>query len=393
MLSAYNQEGKLILLTEKGRNDLRQLKRDSYYCPVCQEPLILKIGQIRIPHFAHKQNSEHCDRIVAEGESTQHLIGKKQLYLYLKKQGITVKLEEYIPSIRQRPDILYKFNGKWHALEYQCTPISLEMIQARTNGYKKLNIIPLWIVGVPFKKYQPNLFEVNEFHWSVATNFEQGTAIVWYDPKSKYFFFLENLIPLTTTKVFAHLRTHPLQSFKDRKYKIPHVKPFQLKNNLWLQEQRKWLQNKVHYSTTHDPFLQIVYLSGHNPFLLPVICGIPVKDSYFFKTPPFVWQYYIYNDSLKLLQNGQRISLKSAIHQFRIRIKQKLVLLRHFPLLDNNRWEKAINHYFSLLERMGYFIRVNNEEFILKRSIRIPKTVEEKMQIENELYSTINLFD
>ena len=50
MFTAYDEMGKKVSITqaEKGR---------SYYCPLCNEMLIVKKGKIKVPHFSHKPDS------------------------------------------------------------------------------------------------------------------------------------------------------------------------------------------------------------------------------------------------------------------------------------------------------------------------------------------------
>jgi competence CoiA-like predicted nuclease len=36
-------------------------KGNNYFCPACGEPVILKKGDVRVPHFAHKI-SETCNQ-------------------------------------------------------------------------------------------------------------------------------------------------------------------------------------------------------------------------------------------------------------------------------------------------------------------------------------------
>ena len=71
MLLAYNQEKELIFA------DKNTKRKETYFCPSCNEPVYLKKGEIMIPHFAHYQT---CTQFVfSEGETKEHLSGKKEL--------------------------------------------------------------------------------------------------------------------------------------------------------------------------------------------------------------------------------------------------------------------------------------------------------------------------
>ena len=135
MLTALNEEGKLISLVEKRRNDLLRLReKQKFYCPICHDIMIMKAGEVRIPHFAHKKYSA-CSSAVTENETVQHLQGKKDLYTFFQKNKLDTKLEYYIPHINQRPDVFITNQGKHYAIEFQCSPISPALVEKRTNNY------------------------------------------------------------------------------------------------------------------------------------------------------------------------------------------------------------------------------------------------------------------
>ena len=66
MLSALNNNNEKIIAKDANKNN-------EYFCPVCGEPLILKQGEIKIPHFAHKANSG-CSFGINESEN--HMLMK-----------------------------------------------------------------------------------------------------------------------------------------------------------------------------------------------------------------------------------------------------------------------------------------------------------------------------
>ena len=154
MLTALNEKGQIMSLARSVHlSDLQVWRQThSFYCPICQESLIMKAGEIRIPHFAHKKNSD-CTSGFSEPESHQHLEGKRHLNEFFIRQGLEPSLEHYLPAIRQRPDLLVNFMGRTYAVEYQCSPLSRNSLLDRTQGYIKEGIIPLWILGgYPYQK-------------------------------------------------------------------------------------------------------------------------------------------------------------------------------------------------------------------------------------------------
>lgn len=116
-----------------------------YTCPECLCEVYIKKGAYKTTHFAHFKKCSQ--QRFSEGETLEHLKGKQQLYDYLKKQQEEVILEPYLPELKQRPDLLWIKSGQKIALEFQCSPISSELLQKRTQGYDEHGIRVIWIVG------------------------------------------------------------------------------------------------------------------------------------------------------------------------------------------------------------------------------------------------------
>lgn len=103
-------------------------------------------GAIVQPYFRHKSKHD-CD-LYSELETEEHLIGKRKLFEWICKQdGVSdAVLEAYLPETKQRPDIMFNYNGKRCVIEYQCTPITEEYTY-RHSLYKFSKIKDIWILG------------------------------------------------------------------------------------------------------------------------------------------------------------------------------------------------------------------------------------------------------
>ncbi|MBS4177399.1 competence protein CoiA [Lederbergia citrea] len=384
LLTALNEEGQSLSLlssiSEKNVN--KTLRSQQFFCPICREPLILRAGEIRIPHFAHKKNSD-CTSAFSEPESIQHLQGKKYLYDYFMKQGLTVELEYYLPNIKQRPDLLVKNGTELFAIEYQCSILSRTLLQTRTEGYLKVGISPIWIIGgLPFQKKQNDIFKISDFHWSLAKRRDGfNMSLLSFHTEMKRFYLLSEISPLSSRKIFATLSSKHVND-ANLPLQIP-VGPRRSKQTMWLPEKRRWLKNKVHYGNiVDDPFLKAIYVSGNNPFLLSPIIGLPVPNMEYFQSHPLEWQYFIYQDCLSNLSIGQRISLKYIYQKLRIRMKASFLLERIFPLEIEGNWEYAVKDYFSLMTELEYFIKIGEDLFEMIKIITMPKTIEEALKME-----------
>lgn len=124
-------------------------KDRTYYCPQCHQRVILKCGRYNAPHFAHA--SRACG-IYSEGETAEHLRGKKLLARFFKASGAKVRFEAYLSGLAQRPDLLIQFQDhSYLALEYQCAPLELRRLRQRVQGYRKVDLPQLWILGPHYR--------------------------------------------------------------------------------------------------------------------------------------------------------------------------------------------------------------------------------------------------
>jgi competence protein CoiA len=137
MLSAWNEFGEDVLADEV------ELEDGPFYCPACQEQLVLKQGRKVVAHFAHRP-STNCE-YTGEGESEEHRLAKRELReALLGVPGVTdVRLERYLREVR--PDVSFLLNGQLVALEIQLSQLSLEKIAERTKAYTRKNIAVLWM--------------------------------------------------------------------------------------------------------------------------------------------------------------------------------------------------------------------------------------------------------
>ncbi|KRL04796.1 competence protein CoiA [Liquorilactobacillus oeni] len=136
MLLALSADGKLV-------NAVLAQENEYYRCPACHTELILKRGNVKVAHFAHK--SKLCS-FFTEGETVEHLNGKIQLTRIFERESALVNLECYLDAIKQRPDLLVQKKIEL-AVEFQCAPLSVKKMVQRSKGYAQKNIRFIWILG------------------------------------------------------------------------------------------------------------------------------------------------------------------------------------------------------------------------------------------------------
>lgn len=151
-------------------------RRGDYCCPACRQHVSLRHGTQVQPYFAHRAKAT-CT-IFSEGETAQHLAGKRQLLAFFAPWG-RVSLEHVLPTIQQRADgWIARPTGKAIAIEFQCSPITTKQVLHRTRGYQKLGVYPFWILGQRYSK--------QKLGWSLIERFATrlrgwGLCLLFWD--------------------------------------------------------------------------------------------------------------------------------------------------------------------------------------------------------------------
>lgn len=157
MFLAKDETGQQVLAVDgqKGVN---------YFCSVCDSPVILKYGKIKVPHFSH-QHIEHCTRYLYKRESLRHLQLKHDLYKELNNY-FNIAMEYYLVDIDQIPDLLINHHT---ALEIQLSRISPDILSSRSRGYYKLGMDVIWLLEDKEIKKEGGLLKLNHFQISAIT--------------------------------------------------------------------------------------------------------------------------------------------------------------------------------------------------------------------------------
>ena len=158
MYIALNDEGQQILAHNARKNE-------KYFCPVCDTPVILKAGSVKVPHFSH-HHILNCTRYLYKRESLLHLKLKHDLFLALNKHS-SIAMEYYLSSIEQIPDLL--INGDL-ALEIQLSKISADLLVSRTEGYYTLGIKVIWLLDQREIKHEGLALHLNHFQLAAVTD-------------------------------------------------------------------------------------------------------------------------------------------------------------------------------------------------------------------------------
>lgn len=212
--------GSNIINCYDGTYSKEQLKQWSnkniLICPACEKPYEYCHGKVKLPYFRHKDKNI-CESLFSEPETDEHINGKRSLYEWIKSQSdvTDVILEGWIPTTKQRPDIMFKYNGKQYVIEYQCTPISTEFYE-RHELYKAAGVIDIWICGL--KKY----FQYYHKGSGVKrVSVIEESSKKYYDPFQKCFYKIDNQLldkyfkNIINNKTYVNLMKNPMD-YKNR---------------------------------------------------------------------------------------------------------------------------------------------------------------------------------
>lgn len=380
LLTAQTKSGKSICL---GLNFKKEVlvnlrKKEEFFCPICGEAVLLKLGNQRIYHFAHR--SGHVCRDFYESETVYHMEGKRQLYQWLLAQGIPVALEYYDAEIQQRPDIVFRHHGNKYALEYQCSPISEELFQKRTNAYFLQNYIPLWVIGNnQLKMKGRNVLSLTSFNYFFLRKSTNGQYFLpSYCPEKKLFHIFGSFLPYSIRNTFTSHIQFPIDTISVNNIIEPiFPSPCCLKE--WEKEMERFKLNcSIRPSPEQKRFLHEIYLQHLNLFLLPPEIGLPVPHTLLIQTPTIIWQTYLYLDFIQYLSPNVYFNLKDAKGLLYRRLRKKDIIMRALPQISNESPFIVVEEYFQLLEKMGIVSQKGQFIFQLNKRLTIPKTNRER---------------
>lgn len=149
MLTARTDENPYVEAADADRGG-------SYRCRGCGAPAVLKAGQIRIAHFAHKPDA---DCAFGARMSLAHLIAQRRIAEALRGRGVNAELEAFVPSLvgDRRADVLVWPTDRPNAriaIEVQASDITPELIAARSASYNAEGIAPLWLRLLDFGAFE-----------------------------------------------------------------------------------------------------------------------------------------------------------------------------------------------------------------------------------------------
>jgi len=363
--------GKVHLLENRDEKELLAMrKKERFFCPVCGREVQLKLGKQKRWHFAHKKVNQCL--VSSEPESAYHMRGKEQLYKWLRSQGFHVKIEHYLPGIRQRPDLFIEMKERQIAIEYQCASLSTEQLLKRTSSYWKAGIQIIWILGRnQMKKHSAYWISLSSFHFLCIQSYPQP-FLLFFCPNTKSFMKCELLTPFSTNVYFSHI-TH--FSVRTVTFEELFCQAVITKERL----EREWQKKKIYFRTnvlpiwnySHKSLLHLLYQYHLSPSCFPSEIGVPLPSAFAFQTHPFIWQALLCIDFIGKFKTGEYFSLHAVFSYVN---KRRNIQRRTLPYFSQNVWRLAILEYITFLCKAGMIEMVNVHKYRKIRQFMILKT-------------------
>lgn len=273
MLVALSEQRTLVFLEgTHSRESLKNIRKQrQFFCPACRQRVILKIGETMTPHFAH-QREARCIAHFSEGESSRHLAGKKQLLTLFQRFG-QAQLEQYIPTIQQRPDIFIAP----YAIEFQCSPLSQTSFEQRNQGYASMNLTPIWIPARPVDRQGVQQIKIVP----TMQKYMRHHRLLTYDPDRQMFQYATDLIMVTKTMWIGKITHLPLQKQQFPFYDVKPITKEQFRELfvLWQQIRHRKLHQAIRYKRgLQEPIAR--YLYDHKLSLSELSPHIGVPTNY-----------------------------------------------------------------------------------------------------------------
>lgn len=380
MLIALNNQNKHVLAHEEGKE-----KKVRYLCPVCKGSVCLKKGEIKLPHFAHLQN-EKC-QVFSEGETKEHLSGKRALYSWFIQQGIPCQLEAYIPSLKQRPDlVVWLSSDRPCAIEFQCSPLSIKRLKERTKGYKSAGYKVYWILGNAF-------FPKKSFTASQRAFFtyrqDLGFQLYYLDALKKELLCLVRIREEEPSKkisyqsIFFNL-LKPTNSVSKIITTLSNVKKAQqlITNEKGAQDllycHFRLNQSRFYGGTEILKFQHYLYERGESLVTIPKEVYFPFYKNSGIKTSSYYWRYLI----IEWLANKEKgtifLECQYKTHILKLINEQKIELYQ-LPQISMETVVHTCHDYLSTLKKCGLIEKVGNQQWLILKRPYFYKNEHEKI--------------
>lgn len=368
MYIAETTANKVYLADQEGLS-----RKIDFRCPGCKQPVFLKKGQRMIPHFSHYK--EQACTIFSEGETHEHLSGKKQLKDWLIRSNEQVKLEAYLPKLMQRPDILWTTKeGKKIALEFQCSPLPADRMVERTHCYKQAGYNVIWILGERFRIQK----RLTPFHRLCMTSIQNEIVLLHYSVKEKRlarsYYFMDH-----EHSMLRFSRDHFPTTEAWEKLFQQGLRQEESARKTDFQEEHKGLQRAAYHKVPKTrPFFRQLYENGESMITIPLELYGKTAYAWMIDQYTYAWKY----QCLRWIESfpRKRVITKNMICRW-VRENEKYGRLTFYrcPMLTDDLKSRPITAFLDHLTQTKILKKNKKEKWTVSQKAKRFQTIEEKM--------------
>lgn len=195
MEKCQHTDGFFVGANEYDESLLRRWSTKSLRCLLCHGPVKYRHGPKIKPHFAHVARAV-CE--YREPETHEHVCGKEVIKQWVSSlfPANNTTVEACVSNGNQRADVLTVFpDGQQLCIEFQCSPVPLEVLRKRMKGYEENGIAQLWIIGYSRFRGKPlNRFRLQAWEDVIRQRHKQMLCVLDTTDQTMYVF--EAVTPL-----------------------------------------------------------------------------------------------------------------------------------------------------------------------------------------------------
>ncbi|MBB5174845.1 competence protein CoiA [Texcoconibacillus texcoconensis] len=392
---ALDENGKSVSLSVAiTREQWQRIRHEqSFYCPICKEKVLLKLGLEKKWHFAHRTDSQCVNG--SPLESKEHQNAKQLLYEWLSRYHNYVEQEAQVPSLPLRPDVFFQRFNQYYSFEIQRSAIDPIDFYSRHVTYLNNDIQPLWLgCKSQLRRKSECEFHFSSLDWLLLqtslTSFPQQ-AIGYIDVQNKAIIQLSYPIPLAPNNIYAqpkvlHLNEHP---FQEKLFLPSDDYHWNKICDHWKKQRHKWRTQTYRQLSRAESYMNEVYRSFlMNLNYFPSLCCFPIPSSIVIRTPPPLWQSWIVFKFLSKYRLHQVFTLDILIEQFLHCVKRNIFDIR--PSLFETPHESLIrpfNDYLYCLEHVGFLEQVRPGQYVRRKKISICSDLEELVKEDEKVHN------
>lgn len=372
MLIALNQKNQHVYADRLKIERRTSTKKEEYVCPCCQAPVFLKQGNLKQAHFAHYHQTT-C-QVFSEGETEEHLLGKKMLFEWFVNQGIPCQLEAYLPGLKQRPDLLVWLNSKTPIVfEFQCSSLSPNRMIERTEGYQNNQYEVYWILGSKFKFTQKLTAFQRLF---MKKNETYGYYLYGLDVYQQQLYLVSNIHQKKVSQQVACEKTTFKSTVLFSELFIRKTTEMKMESSIYCRQQealkKELLQSHLLLNRRRryqEPemvaFQKYIYRHGHSLVSLPKEVYLPVENKVAIKTMPHFWKYILL-EWLVQKELGTILTKQEIVNQIKRMINKQQLVFFTMPLVTLNEQIESLLPFIESLAAQGILEKTNKSEWQVK---------------------------